>query len=69
MDDQNIKDLKKQYQAHDDIVVAKLLDYVKDTKEVNVPDPYYTGDFDYTYALISSGVNNLLAHIKEEHNI
>jgi len=69
MDDQNIKDLKKQYQIHDDIVVAKLLDYVKESKEVNVPDPYYTGDFDYTYTLVLSGVENLLAHIKEEHNI
>lgn len=69
MDDQNIKDLKSEYKGNDDIVVAKLMDFVEDPEEVNVPDPYYTGDFDYTYKLISSGADNLLAHIRDKHNI
>lgn len=69
MDDQNIKDLAHEYQTHDDVVVAKLMDFVAEPLEVNVPDPYYTGDFDYTYRLISDGIENLLDHIKEKHHI
>lgn len=69
MDDQNIKDLKNEYKGNDDIVVAKLMDFVKDPEEVNVPDPYYTGDFDYTYKLVSKGADHLLAHIRDKHSI
>jgi protein-tyrosine phosphatase len=69
MDDQNIKDLKNEYEENDDIVVSKLMDFVKGPEVVNVPDPYYTGDFDYTYKLVTNGVENLLAHIRDKHNI
>src|SRR5690625_4248330 len=51
MDDQNIEDLENEYEKNDDIIVAKLMDFVENTDETNVPDPYYTGDFDYTYKL------------------
>lgn len=69
MDDQNIRDLKIEYQEIGDVVIAKLMDFVKEATEVNIPDPYYTGDFDYTYTLVSEGIENLFAHIKEEHNL
>lgn len=68
MDDQNIEDLKNEYDENGE-VVAKLMDFVEGPEEVNVPDPYYTGDFDYTYKLVLSGAENLLAHIRNKHNI
>lgn len=69
MDDQNIKDLQKLHPENHDIVVSKLMDFVVDAKEKNVPDPYYTGDFDFTYELVVEGCSNLLKEIKQNHNL
>lgn len=70
MDEQNIKDLGEIVpETKDSVVVAKLMDYVDQPEEINVPDPYFTGDFNYTYKLVSEGAKNLLAHIRETHGI
>src|SRR5690625_1503202 len=54
MDDQNMKNIQSEYDIPSEgITVCKLMDFVENPKEVNVPDPYYTGDFDYTYELIN----------------
>lgn len=42
---------------------------VYETKETNVPDPYYTEDFDYTYQLLSEACQQLLTHIKKNNLI
>lgn len=34
-----------------------------------VPDPYYTGDFDHVYKLVESGCIALLAHIRDTHKL
>ncbi len=65
MDEQNIEDLQKIGQKNRNTIVAKLMDFVDNPKETNVPDPYFTGDFDYTYELVSEGCKNLLHHIKK----
>lgn len=69
MDDQNMKDLENHYPKVEAPVLAKLMDYVKEPREVNVPDPYYTGDFDYTYDLVLQGSQQLLEYIRNKHNI
>jgi protein-tyrosine phosphatase len=69
MDDQNIKDLQKINAKSDHVVLAKLMDFVKDAKELEVPDPYYTGNFDYTFELVTEGCQNFLSYIREKHNI
>ncbi|RKQ31374.1 low molecular weight protein-tyrosine-phosphatase [Oceanobacillus halophilus] len=69
MDEQNIEGLKALRENHKDIVVAKLMSYVNQPKEQNVPDPYFTGDFDYTYQLVSEGCMQLLESIKKEHSL
>lgn len=69
MDDQNISDLREINDETSEVMVAKLMDFVKDPDDVNVPDPYFTGNFDYTYELVSKGCNDLLAYIKEQKNI
>src|SRR5690625_7926015 len=46
MDDQNIKDLLAGFNQSDQVTVAKLMDFVDEPVEENIPDPYYTGDFD-----------------------
>jgi len=69
MDDQNIEDIKREYDVSDAIKVAKLMDFVENPKETNVPDPYYTGDFDYTYELVTEGSTNLLHYIKQSQQL
>lgn len=69
MDDQNISTLQEFDENHDDITVAKLMDFVDKADDVNVPDPYFTGNFDYTFDLVSSGCHSLLNYIRDENNL
>nr|WP_068677750.1 low molecular weight protein-tyrosine-phosphatase [Oceanobacillus sp. Castelsardo] len=70
MDDQNMKGLKDLENAtNHKVTIGKLMDYVENPKEKNVPDPYFTGDFDYTYELVLEGCTQLLNHIKMEHSL
>lgn len=67
MDDKNIQDLKG-IREKNDVVVAKLLDFVPHSKESEVPDPYFTGNFEYVYDLVHEGCFRLLEKIKNDHN-
>ena len=49
--------------------IALLLDYAANTSVIEVPDPYYTGNFEVVYDLVKSGCEGLLAHIRAEHKI
>ncbi|QAS51948.1 low molecular weight protein-tyrosine-phosphatase [Halobacillus litoralis] len=68
MDDKNIQDLKG-IREKNDVVVGKLMDYVPYTKEVEVPDPYFTGNFDYVFELVEEGCQRLLEKIIQDHNL
>lgn len=65
MDDQNIKNIKQDLKVSEKVVFKKLTDLINNPKEINVPDPYYTGDFDYTYELVHEGVMELIKIIKQ----
>jgi|SRR5690625_3501963 len=69
MDDDNMKTIQSEFTYSDQVIVKKLMDFVDKPKEANVPDPYYTGDFDYTYELIKEACDRLLNHIKIQHNL
>lgn len=69
MDEQNIHDLEEIKKHVAGVKVAKLMDYVAAAKERNVPDPYFTKNFDYTYQLVESGCNALLQTIKQDKQI
>lgn len=69
MDDQNVRNLHLFFDQKEGPVIKKLMEFVAAPEEKDVPDPYYTGDFDYTYQLVSNGCNNLLKYIKENHRI
>jgi protein-tyrosine phosphatase len=43
----------------------RLLEFASPGNMLDIPDPYYTGDFDYTYELIHSSCVNLLKHIRD----
>jgi len=69
MDRENMTDLKGFRAAYDDITVVKIMDYVESVEEEDVPDPYFTGNFDYVYNLLTEGCDNLLTEIKQENQL
>ncbi len=67
MDDKNERDVRAMPtgRAH----IARLLDYLPAAKDKNVPDPYFTGDFDAVYQMVSAACDNLLAEVRREQKI
>jgi protein-tyrosine phosphatase len=49
--------------------VRRLTDYAPPGSPQDVPDPYYTGDFDAVYDLIQSACERLLDTIREKERI
>ncbi|MGN8768369.1 MULTISPECIES: low molecular weight protein-tyrosine-phosphatase [Paenibacillus] len=66
MDNQNERDLKALAREADARIV-KLLDLVPDSQLKEVPDPYYTGNFEEVYGLVQKGCRALLDLIRQEH--
>ncbi|MFB4160619.1 low molecular weight protein-tyrosine-phosphatase [Geomicrobium sp. JSM 1781026] len=64
MDEQNFSDLQNMRKVEDDVEISLLLDYLPEQRDKNVPDPYFTGDFEEVYALISESCENLLADVR-----
>ncbi|MUV38671.1 Protein-tyrosine-phosphatase [Lentibacillus sp. JNUCC-1] len=70
MDSSNMNDLDKVQPADDEgVTVAKLMDFVPDAEDKDVPDPYFTGNFEQTYALVQAGCFELIKHIKAKHKL
>ncbi|HLQ73605.1 MAG TPA: low molecular weight protein-tyrosine-phosphatase [Bacillota bacterium] len=68
MDDQNIEDLRAMMPDDSTTIVLKAADFINDEAITYVPDPYYTGDFDETYDLVTEASQRLLSYIREKHN-
>lgn len=65
MDHQNLADVRALGTGR--AVVQPFLDYAPHLPLREVPDPYFTGDFDETYALVGAAADGLLAAIRAEH--
>ena len=66
MDSSNVGNLNKIFMNEKTGKVQRLLDLVDGSKVSDVPDPYYTGNFDEVYELVSNGCQRLLDVIKKE---
>ena len=64
MDEDNLSDILNLRDKNATAWVKLLSDFVED-KWVSVPDPYYTGDFELTYKLVTDGCKKLLENILE----
>jgi len=66
MDAQNERDVLavRQRAAGGGGKVLRFMDLVADAKSTDVPDPYYTGNFDEVYELVEAGCGELLRRIK-----
>jgi protein-tyrosine phosphatase len=65
MDSENLADLS----AFGQKKVYRLLDFAPQGSPRDVPDPYYTRNFDYVYQLVEAGCAGLLAHIRQQENL
>lgn len=66
MDSENIKNIKKLGTVPSHVKVKRLLDFTEGNTGMDVPDPYYSGNFDETYELVKEGTENLLREIKKD---
>lgn len=67
MDQTNIEDIRLMLGQPDHPKILRFLDLTDHVKDV--PDPYFTGDFEETFGLVSDGCDALLEKIKQEHFI
>jgi protein-tyrosine phosphatase len=67
MDDANIRDLRRLYGSRPRLY--RLLEFARQSDVPDVPDPYYTGNFEYVYQLVTDGCRGLLAFIREEEGL
>lgn len=67
MDESNQENLLTMSGGQASQKVLRLLDLVEESSIKDVPDPYYTGNFDQTYDLVTQGCQALLNLIKKEH--
>jgi len=68
MDQSNIENMEA-IQDRQSPKLIKLLDLIPDVSQKDVPDPYFTGDFDETYELVTKGCQELLRRIKIENKL
>lgn len=69
MDESNMQDLEALQPADSTVVLKKLMDFAQDETQSDVPDPYYTGNFDETERLVSAGCDGLLRVIREKFDM
>ncbi|WP_445489869.1 low molecular weight protein-tyrosine-phosphatase [Niallia sp. 03133] len=67
MDPSNIKNIQK-LSGDSAVKTRLLLDYTDQKKGKEVPDPYYTGNFDEVYGLVREGCEALLKEIKTTYH-
>lgn len=67
MDQTNIEDIRSMLGQPDHPKILRFLDLTDHLKDV--PDPYFTGDFEETFGFVSDGCDALLEKIKQDHSI
>ena len=67
MDANNLQDVQLFGQPRG--YVGRLSDFVPNENWKDVPDPYFTGNFQEVYDLVTEGCKHLLAHIRKEQGI
>ncbi|BFT72986.1 low molecular weight protein-tyrosine-phosphatase [Paenibacillus sp. P36] len=49
--------------------IHKLLDFAPGRKDKNVPDPYYTGNFQEVYEMVEESCARLLTYIRDKEQL
>ncbi|MDR6226394.1 low molecular weight protein-tyrosine-phosphatase [Desmospora profundinema] len=64
MDNSNFDDVSRLAKGKADNI-HRFVDFIPDTPYREVPDPYFTGNFDETYSLVEAGCRGIVQAIKE----
>jgi len=67
MDQSNGHDLRRKFGNHPNQFL--LLGFSSQTAETDVPDPYYTNNFEYVYQLVTDGCRGLLETIRQREGL
>lgn len=67
MDQSNSNDLRREFGGHTN--QYRLLDFSKQTAVTDVPDPYYTNNFETVYQLVTDGCQGLLETIRQREGL
>lgn len=67
MDQSNSSNLRRQFGKHAN--QYRLLDFSSQKAESDVPDPYYTNNFEYVYQLVTDGCKGLLETIRQREGL
>jgi protein-tyrosine phosphatase len=67
MDKSNMRDIVVRYGNQRRLY--RLLDFADQDSVLDVPDPYYTGNFEYVYQLVNEGCRGLLLDIRRQEKI
>lgn len=65
MDKQNMVDLKAMSPTEKTAAIHLLLEVLPDSQHQEVPDPYYTGDFELTFELVDAATSAWLEKLKK----
>ncbi|MBO0440350.1 low molecular weight protein-tyrosine-phosphatase [Candidatus Enterococcus ikei] len=65
MDKNVVDDVKQMAPASAMDKIHLFLEFSPEMKDKDVPDPYYTGDFQQTYQLIDEGTDTWLEYVKK----
>jgi protein-tyrosine phosphatase len=69
MDNKNLNDLQKIGKVRQGSYIGRLSDFVPEQGWKDVPDPYFTGNFQEVYELVTDGCQELLRFIRRENGI
>jgi protein-tyrosine phosphatase len=67
MDQSNNNNLRRQFGKHPN--QYRLLEFSSQKSESDVPDPYYTNNFEYVYQLVTDGCRGLLETIRQREGL
>lgn len=67
MDQSNSNDLRRTFGSHPN--QHRLLDFARETAVSDVPDPYYTNNFEAVYQLVTDGCTGLLETIRQREGL
>ena len=65
MDIENQKNIEALIPGEPKSKIFRLLDLTEQHEDKDVPDPYYSGNFEQVYSLVNDGCEKLLAEIKK----
>lgn len=69
MDESNVRNMKKIAGTKKNVHIHMLLDHWPEKGIQDVPDPYFTGNFEEVYEMVKQSCDQLLVWIQEHYHI